>query len=162
MCLNLKSLTVKDILPLAPLRILSCTSDVLMPLLLFWSSLESSFLSVFTKCSKNCSECHSWVPSSGTAAREDVMLCVLTHLIHWIWYQDFWFFCKIGLIMRRKCFEPIQDVEAARTVQVKTLTKELFQSELLQKVVRTMDKCVCRKGRILRKINVSDLLLEYF
>ena len=50
---------------------------------------------------------------------------------------DFWLFSKVKMAMKGKRFELIQDIEAAATAQLKTLTKEDFP-ELLQKVARTM------------------------
>jgi hypothetical protein len=39
---------------------------------------------------------------------------------------DFWLFTKVK--MKGKRFESIQDIEAATTAQLKTLTKEHFQN----------------------------------
>ena len=41
---------------------------------------------------------------------------------------DFLFFPKVKMSMKGKRFESIQDIEAATTAQVKTLTKEDFQN----------------------------------
>ena len=41
---------------------------------------------------------------------------------------DFWLFPKVKMTMKGKRFESIQDIEAATTAQLKTLTKEDFQN----------------------------------
>jgi len=41
---------------------------------------------------------------------------------------DFWLFPKVKMTMKVKRFESIQDIEAAMTAQLKTLTKEDFQN----------------------------------
>ena len=41
---------------------------------------------------------------------------------------DFWLFPKVKMTMKCKRFESIQDIEAATTAQLKTLTKEDFQN----------------------------------
>jgi len=41
---------------------------------------------------------------------------------------NFWLFPKVNMTMKDKRFESIQDIEAATTAQLKTLTKEEFQN----------------------------------
>jgi len=41
---------------------------------------------------------------------------------------DFWLFPKVKMTVKGKRFESIQGIEAAMTVQLKTLTKEDFQN----------------------------------
>jgi len=45
------------------------------------------------------------------------------------------------MTMKGKCFESIQDIEAATTAQLKTLTKENFQN-CFRKWQERWDKCV--------------------
>jgi len=59
------------------------------------------------------------------------------------------------MTMKGKCFESIQDIEAATTGQLKTLTKEDFQN-CFRKWQERWDKCVRSGGGgvlILRRIN---------
>jgi hypothetical protein len=53
----------------------------------------------------------------------------------------FWFFPKVKMTMKCKRFESIQDIEAATTAQLKTLTKEDFQN-CFRKWQERWDKCV--------------------
>ena len=41
---------------------------------------------------------------------------------------DFWLFLKVKMTMKGKCFEWVQDIEAATIAQLKTLTKEDLQN----------------------------------
>jgi len=50
---------------------------------------------------------------------------------------DFWLFPEVKMTMKGKCFELIQDIEAAMTAQLGTHERGL--PELLQKVARTME-----------------------
>jgi len=60
---------------------------------------------------------------------------------------DFWLFPKVKMTKKGKRFESIQDIEAATTAQLKTLTKEDFQNcfrkwqERWDKRVRSEGKC---------------------
>ena len=54
---------------------------------------------------------------------------------------DFWLFPKVKMTMKGKRFESIQDIEAATTAQLKTLTKEDFQN-CFRKWQERWDKCV--------------------
>ena len=54
---------------------------------------------------------------------------------------DFWLFSKVKMAMKGKRFDSIQDIEAATTTQLKTLTKEDFQN------------CFAEGGSILRRNN---------
>ncbi|KAF6288370.1 hypothetical protein mRhiFer1_009105 [Rhinolophus ferrumequinum] len=58
---------------------------------------------------------------------------------------NFRLFPKIKTTMKGKYFESIQDIEAAMTVQIKTLTKEDFQN-CFRKWQEQWDKCVSSKG----------------
>jgi len=58
---------------------------------------------------------------------------------------DFWLFPKVKMTMKGKCFESIRDIEAATTVQLKTLTKEDFQN-CFRKWQERWDKCVRCEG----------------
>ena len=53
---------------------------------------------------------------------------------------NFWLFPKVKMTVKVKRFELIQDIEAATTAQLKTLTKENFQNCLRK--WQEMDKCV--------------------
>ena len=70
---------------------------------------------------------------------------------------DFWPFPKVKLTMKGKCFESIQDIEAATTAQLRTLMKE----DLLNcfgKWQEWWDKCVQGGGEgILRGINGNNV-----
>ena len=67
---------------------------------------------------------------------------------------DFWLFPRIKMTVKGKRFESIQDIEAATTAQLKTLTKEDFQN-CFRKWQERWDKCVRSGGggSILRGIN---------
>jgi len=54
---------------------------------------------------------------------------------------DFWLFPKVKMTMKGKRIEWIQDVEAATTAQLKTLTKEDFQN-CFREWKERWDKCV--------------------
>jgi len=54
---------------------------------------------------------------------------------------DFWLFPKVKMTMKGKRFESIQDIKAATTAQLKTLTKEDFQN-CFRKWQERWDKCV--------------------
>jgi len=58
---------------------------------------------------------------------------------------DFWLFPKVKRTMKGKCFELIQDIEAAMTAQLKTLTKEDFKN-CFRKWQERWDKCVQSEG----------------
>jgi transposase len=58
---------------------------------------------------------------------------------------DFWLFPKIKMTMKGKYFESILDIEAATTVQLKTLMKEDFQN-CFSKWQERWDKCVRSGG----------------
>jgi len=58
---------------------------------------------------------------------------------------DFWLFPKVKMTMKGKCFELIQDIEAATTVELKTFTKEDFQN-YFRKWQERWDKCVQSEG----------------
>ena len=73
---------------------------------------------------------------------------------------DIWLFPKVKMTMKGKSFESIQDIEAAMTAQLKTLTKEDFQY-CFRKWQERWDKCVrsegdCFEGRLM----AMCLLLE--
>ena len=78
---------------------------------------------------------------------------------------DFWLFPKVKMTMKGKHFESIQDIEAATTAQLKTLTKEDFQN-CFRKWQKRWDKCVRSGGggSILRGINgiVSFTVIIFF
>ena len=54
---------------------------------------------------------------------------------------DIWLFPKVKMTMKCKRFESIQDIEAATTAQLKTLTIEGFQN-CFRKWQERWDKCV--------------------
>jgi len=54
---------------------------------------------------------------------------------------DFWLFPKVKITMKGKRFESIQDIEAAMTAQLKTLTKVDFQN-CIRKWQERWVKCV--------------------
>jgi len=58
---------------------------------------------------------------------------------------DFWLFPKVKMTMKGKRFEPIQDIEAATTAQLKTLMKEDFQN-CFSKWQERWVKCVQSEG----------------
>jgi transposase len=58
---------------------------------------------------------------------------------------DFWLFPKVKMTIKDKRFESIQDMEVATTVQLKTLTKEVFQN-CFRKWQERWDKCVRSEG----------------
>ena len=58
---------------------------------------------------------------------------------------DLWLFPKVKMTMKGKSFESIQDIEAAMTVQLKTLTKEDFQN-CFRKWQEQWYKCVWSNG----------------
>jgi len=45
---------------------------------------------------------------------------------------DFWLLSKVKITVKGKHFESIQDIEAAMTAQLKTLTKEDFQNRFIK------------------------------
>jgi len=57
----------------------------------------------------------------------------------------FWLFPKVKMTMKGKHLELIQDIEAATTAQLKTLTKEDFQN-CFRKWQERWDKCVRSGG----------------
>ena len=65
---------------------------------------------------------------------------------------DFWLFPKVKMTMKGKRFESIQDIEAATTAQLKTLTKEDFQN-CFRKWQERWDKCVRSEGEYFEGIN---------
>jgi len=58
---------------------------------------------------------------------------------------NFWPFPKVKITKESKCFESLQDIEAAMTVQLNTLTKEDFQN-CFRKWQERWDKCVRSEG----------------
>ena len=106
---------------------------------------------------------------------QTVSSCIMTmlHVTHRFWYSNlsnknitvcphppyspdlawcnFWLFPKVKKTMKGKCFELIQDTEAATTAQLKTLMKEDFQN-CFRNWQERWDKCV-QRGGILRGIN---------
>ena len=58
---------------------------------------------------------------------------------------DFWLFPEVKMTMKGKGFEAIQDIEAAKTAQLKTLTEEDFQN-CFRKWQERWDKCVRTEG----------------
>ena len=60
---------------------------------------------------------------------------------------DFWLFPKIKMTVKGKRFESIQDIEAATTAQLKTLTKDDFQN-CFRKWQERWDKCVRSEGGV--------------
>ena len=58
---------------------------------------------------------------------------------------DFWLFPKFKMTMKDKRFESIQDIEAATTAQLKTLTKEDLQN-CFRKWQERWDNCVRSEG----------------
>ena len=58
---------------------------------------------------------------------------------------EFWLFPKVKMTMKGKRFESIQDIEAATTAQLKTLTKENFH-DCFRKWQERWDKCVRSEG----------------
>jgi len=58
---------------------------------------------------------------------------------------DFCPFPEVKMTMKGKCFETIQDIEAATTAQLKTLTNEGFQN-CFRKWQERWDKCVQSGG----------------
>ena len=71
-----------------------------------------------------------------------ILWFVLSHLIHRIWHRTTSGSSpKVKMTMKGKCFESIQDIDAATTVQLKTLTKEDFQN-CFRKWQERWDKCV--------------------
>jgi len=58
---------------------------------------------------------------------------------------DFWLFPKVKMTMKGKCFESFQDIKAATTAQLETLTKEDFQN-CFRKWQERWYKCVRSKG----------------
>ena len=59
---------------------------------------------------------------------------------------DFWLFPKVKMTMKGKHFESIQDIEAATTAQLKTLTKEDFQNYIRKWQGRWDDNRVRSEG----------------
>jgi len=76
---------------------------------------------------------------------------------------DFWLFPKVKMTMNGKHFESIQDVEAATTVQLKTLMKEDFQN-CFRNWQERWDKCVRSEGEYFEGINgtVSFTVIIFF
>ena len=58
---------------------------------------------------------------------------------------DFWLFPKVKMTTKCKRFESIQNIEAATTAQLKTLTKEDFQN-CFRKCQEQWDKCFRSEG----------------
>ena len=58
---------------------------------------------------------------------------------------DFWLFPTVKMTVKGKCFESIQDIEAATTAQLKTLMKEDFQN-CFRRWQERWDKCVRSEG----------------
>jgi len=58
---------------------------------------------------------------------------------------DFWLFLKVKMTMKGKHFESIQDIEAATTAQLRTITKEDFQN-CFRKSHERWNICVRNKG----------------
>ena len=79
----------------------------------------------------------------GNFCQTKILRCVPIHLIHPpdLAPCDFWLFSKVKMAMKGKRFDSIQDIEAATTTQLKTLTKEDFQN------------CFAEGGSILRRNN---------
>ena len=76
---------------------------------------------------------------------------------------DFWLFPKVKMSMKGKRFESIQDIKAAKTAQLKTLTKEDFQN-CFRKWQGRWDSVFEARGSILRGINgnVSFTVINIF
>ena len=76
---------------------------------------------------------------------------------------DFWLFPKVKMTVKGKRLVSIQDIEAATTVQLKTLEKEDFQN-CFRKWQERWDKCVRSGGSTLMGINgnVSFTVIIFF
>lgn len=111
--------TVRHTLPLIPFKMLPLTSNTLS-LLTLEAVLKSSFVSIFTRCDQQCGECCCQAPSIRKAglwkhARVSLFTLFTTSVTVWL------------PALPQSQNEWIQDIEAASTTQLKTLTEEAFQ-----------------------------------
>jgi len=86
--------------------------------------------------------CHTSLLVRQFLSNKNVMVC--PHSPDLAPYE-LWLFPKVKMTMKGKRFESIQDIEAARTAQLKTLTKEDFQN-CFRKWQERWDKCVRSDG----------------
>jgi len=77
----------------------------------------------------------------GNLSNKNIMVCPRPPYSPDLAPCDFWLFSKVKLTMKGERFESIQDIEAAMTAQLKTLTKEDFQN-CFRKWQECWNKCV--------------------
>jgi len=82
--------------------------------------------------------CHTSLLVQQFLSNKNVMVCPYPPYSPDLAPCDFWLFPKVKMTMKGKHFELTQDIKAAMTVQLKTLTKEDFQNSLRER----WDKCV--------------------
>ena len=66
--------------------------------------------------------------------------------------RDFWLFPKVKMTMKGKRFKLIQDIEAATTAHLKTLTKEDLQ-DCFRKWQQRWNNCVRSNGEYFEGVN---------
>ena len=87
--------------------------------------------------------CHT---ASGTAISiKNITVCPHPHYLSDLAPCDFWLFPKVKMNLNGKCFESIQDIEAATTAQLKTLMKEDVEN-CFRKWQERWEKCVRSEG----------------
>jgi len=72
--------------------------------------------------------CHTSLLVRQFLSNKNIMVCPHPPYSPDLALCDFWLFPKVKITMKGKRFESIQDIEAAITEQLKTLTKENFQN----------------------------------
>ena len=89
--------------------------------------------------------CHTSLPVRQFLSNKNITVCPHSPYSLDLAPCNFWLFSKVKMTMKGKCFESIQDIETATTVQLKTLTKEDFQN-CFRKWQERWDKCVRGEG----------------
>jgi len=72
--------------------------------------------------------CHTLLLVRQFLSNKNIMMCPLPPYSPDLAPCNFWLFPKVKMTMKGKRFESIQDIQAATTAQLKTLTKEDFQN----------------------------------
>ena len=107
--------------------------------------------------------CHTLLLVRQFLSNKNIMVCPHPPYSPDLALCDFWLFPKVKMTMNGKHFESIQDVEAATTVQLKTLMKEDFQN-CFRNWQERWDKCVRSEGEYFEGINgtVSFTVIIFF
>jgi len=85
--------------------------------------------------------CHTSLQVRQFLSNKNIMVCPHPPYSPDLALCDFWLFAKVKMTMKSKRFESVQDIKAAMTAQLKTLTKKDLQN-CFRKWQEQWDKCV--------------------